>query len=400
MSTASPDMIKLRTPPTRATLILLTAVSVLTLNMFLPSLPSMAADFGVSYAAISWAIAAYLFLSAGLALVLGPLADRYGRRPVLLITFSIFTLASVGAALTSSFALFLAFRMAQAVCATGSTLSRAIVRDMYPPGKGTSVLGYIAMAMAVGPMIGPLVGGLLEETLGWRSIFWLFGVMGLLCVALIWADLGETALGKGRSFSQQVEGYKEVLKSDAFWSHALVIGFSVSAFFVFLAGAPLVSAQSFDLAPSMAGLAMGSTALGFFMGSFVAGKISERADLGAMMVWGRWIALLGPAMGFLSVIAGYPNAWVIFGLLITVGIGNGISLPAANTGAMSVRPDLAGSASGLSASMATFMGAAFSALTGALLSAANGAWLYPLLIALVCLAAILSAHWAARSATS
>lgn len=138
-----------KTPPSRATLVLMTAVSVLTLNLFLPSLPSMAAEFGVSYGAISLVIAGYLFLSAALTLLLGPLADRFGRRPVLLVSFSIFALASVGAALSQVYTLFLVFRMFQAVCATGSTLSRAIVRDMYPPGKGTSVLGYIAMAMAV-----------------------------------------------------------------------------------------------------------------------------------------------------------------------------------------------------------------------------------------------------------
>ena len=123
--------------------------------------------------------------------------------------------------------------MVQAVCAAGSSLSRAIVRDMYPPGRGTSVLGYIAMAMAVAPMIGPLLGGLLEETLGWRSVFWVFAILGILSVLLIWMDLGETAPGKGTSFYQQLAGYKVVLRSHMFWSHTMVIGFSITAFLVF-----------------------------------------------------------------------------------------------------------------------------------------------------------------------
>ena len=386
-----------RSAPKRATLILLTAVSVLTLNLFLPSLPSMAAEFEVSYGAISLAIAGYLFLSAILTLLLGPLADRYGRRPVLLITFSIFTLASIGAALTESYTLFLAFRMGQAVCATGSTLSRAIVRDMYPPGKGTSVLGYIAMAMAVAPMIGPMLGGVMEETLGWRSVFWLFALLGVGCVATIWFDLGETASGAVKTKAEQIQGYKEVTRASAFWANTLVLGFSVSAFFVFLAGAPLVAGEVYGLSPSFIGFVMGGTALGYFIGSFITGRIAEKVPLGAMMIWGRWVGMIGPVSALFLVLIGWDTAYWVFGLMITLGAANGISLAAANTGTMSVRPDLAGSAAGLSGAIATAMGAAFSALTGVLLTAQNGDWLFCLLLVLVCSGALAAAYPAAKT---
>ncbi|MGH1578015.1 multidrug effflux MFS transporter [Planktotalea sp.] len=386
-----------RTAPKRATLILLTAVSVLTLNLFLPSLPSMAAEFEVSYGAISLAIAGYLFLSALLTLVLGPLADRFGRRPVLLITFSIFALASAGAAITDDYTLFLFFRMCQAVCATGSTLSRAIVRDMYPPGKGTSVLGYIAMAMAVAPMIGPLVGGVLEETLGWRSVFWLFALLGAICALVIWIDLGETMTGKAKSTAEQIQGYKEVTRASAFWTNTLVLGFSVSAFFVFLAGAPLVAGQVYDLSPSFVGFVMGATAVGYFIGSFITARIAEHVPLGAMMIWGRWVGILGPVIALILVLMGWDNAYAVFGLMITLGAANGISLAAANTGTMSVRPDLAGSAAGLSGAIATAMGGAFSALTGALLTVQNGDWLFCLLLSLMCLGALIAAYPAAKT---
>ena len=386
-----------RTPPSRATLIVITAVSVLTLNLFLPSLPSMAADFNVSYGAMSIAIAGYLFLSAGLAVILGPLADRFGRRPVLLISFSIFALASIGAAITDDFTVFLVFRMLQAVCATGSTLSRAIVRDMYPPGKGTSVLGYIAMAMAVAPMIGPLVGGLLEETLGWRSVFWVFALLGALGVVLIWLDLGETAQGKVKTAAQQIQGYKEVTRSPVFWSNTLVLGFSISAFFVFLAGAPLVAAQIYGLSPSFVGLVMGTTAVGYFIGSFITGRIAERVPLGSMLIWGRVIGMIGPISALILVIFDMDTAYWVFGLMATVGVANGISLAAANTGAMSVRPDLAGSAAGLSGAIGTAMGAVFSAITGALITAQNGDWLFCFLIVLTSAGALAAAFPAAKT---
>ena len=375
----------------------MTAVSVLTLNLFLPSPPSMAAEFGVSYGAISFSIAGYLFLFAVLAIVLGPLAGRYGRRPILLCSFSIFTLASVGAALTENFTLFLIFRMVQAVCAAGSSLSRAIVRDMYPPGRGTSVLGYIAMAMAVAPMIGPLLGGLLEETLGWRSVFWVFAILGMLSVLLIWIDLGETVPGKGSSFDQQLAAYRVVLRSHMFWSHTMVIGFSIAAFFVFLAGVPLVASAHFDLTPSRVGMALGSIAMGFFVGSFIAGRVSERSPLGLMMIWGRRVAMIGPICALALVFMNLETSVVFFALLASLGLGNGISLPSANTGAMSVRPDLAASASGLSAAIATAMGAVASAATGAVLTPTNSAWLFCLLLLLVCICALVFARIAARA---
>jgi len=284
-----------RTPPSRLTLILLTAVSVLTFNMFLPALPAMAAHFDVSYGVISLAIALYMLLGAVLGLIMGPLADRYGRRSVLLVSFAVFTLASLGTALAPTFATFMAFRLLQSACATGSTLSRAIVRDMYPPGKGTSVLGYIAMAMAVAPMLGPIVGGALSEAFGWQSIFWVFVAVGVLCSIVIWSDLGETAPGAGMSWRAQLRGYGEVMRSGAFWSNSAVLAFSISAFFVFLTGAPFVASESFGLAPGLIGIVLGVTPLGYFMGSFFAGRFAERSSLGAMLVWGRGVGLIGPA---------------------------------------------------------------------------------------------------------
>lgn len=391
------DPILPRTPPRRITLILMTAVSVLTLNLFLPSLPSMARAFGVSYGAISLAIAGYLFLSAALALVMGPLSDKFGRRPVLLVSFAVFTIASIGAAITESYTVFLMFRMMQAVCATGSTLSRAIVRDMYPPGKGTSVLGYIAMAMAVAPMIGPLVGGLLEETLGWRSVFWLFAILGAGVFVLIWIDLGETAPNKGARMADQVQGYFVVIRASAFWTNTLVLGFSISAFFVFLAGSPLVAGQIYGLSPSFVGFVMGATALGYFVGSYITGRLAERVPLGALMIWGRWVGVTGPLAALVMVLLGIANAYWVFGLMITLGAANGISLASANTGVMSVRPDLAGSAAGLSGAIGTAMGAVLSAVTGAVLTVQNGEWLFCALLLLTCSAALAASYPAAKA---
>ena len=174
------------------TLVLLTALSVLSLNMFLPSLSNIARDFQTDYALVNLSIAGYLAITAVLQLIMGPLSDRYGRRPVILAGLAIFVLASLGCALATGIWAFLGFRIVQGAIISGAALSSAVVRDMVPAQEAASLLGYIAMAMAVAPMLGPMFGGALDELFGWRASFWSFAGLGVALLVLCWVDLGET----------------------------------------------------------------------------------------------------------------------------------------------------------------------------------------------------------------
>ena len=160
-----------KTPPHLITLIILTSTSVLAMNMFLPSLTNMAAEFSVSYSVMNISVAGYLAITAVLQVILGPLSDRFGRRPVLLGSILIFSLASLFCALSSNIWIFLSLRILQGAIISGMALSRAIVRDMMAPKDAVRVLGTIAMAMAVAPMLGPILGGVFDEIFGWRAIF-------------------------------------------------------------------------------------------------------------------------------------------------------------------------------------------------------------------------------------
>ena len=176
-------------PPTLFTLILLTAFSTLTLNMFLPSLANIAADLDTSYAKVSLAVAGYLAVTAVIQLIVGPLSDRIGRRPVLLGAIVIFTFASLGSALTTNIWVFLAFRVFQGGMIAGYALSLAIVRDTDSERKAVGLIGYISMAMAVAPMLGPMLGGVLDTAFGWRANFYFYAGAGLLLLAICWIDL-------------------------------------------------------------------------------------------------------------------------------------------------------------------------------------------------------------------
>ncbi|MEM7615814.1 MAG: MFS transporter, partial [Pseudomonadota bacterium] len=138
-----------RTPPTTFTLICLTGIATLTFNMFLPSLVNIAETFGVSYAVVSISMAGYLAVTAVLQIVIGPLSDRYGRRPVILVAVAIFVAASVGCLLAQDIWVFLICRMVQGTIIASSAVARVIVRDMHPAGAAVRKLGTIAMAMAV-----------------------------------------------------------------------------------------------------------------------------------------------------------------------------------------------------------------------------------------------------------
>ncbi|MDF1853955.1 MAG: MFS transporter [Pseudooceanicola sp.] len=252
------------------TLVLLTGASAMSMTLFLPSLPRMAEDFAATYALIQLAVAGYMATNAILQIFIGPFADRFGRRPVLLWGVAAFCLATLGCALATNVYVFLAFRMIQSGIAVGLVLGRAVVRDMFPPDEAAARLGYVTMGMALVPMMAPAFGGWLDETLGWRAAFWF-----LLLVGLLAARLGVNRM--------------------------VMIGTSLTA----------------------AGLA---TAL-----------ILNLADLGGVAVF--------------------------FGGMFFVGMGNGLTMPSATSGMLSVRAP----ASGLGGAIAIGSGATLSLIAGLIL---------------------------------
>ena len=361
-------------PPRFVTLILLSGLSLVSLNMFLPSLSNIAADFEASYAVVNLSIAGYAAMSAALQLIMGPLSDRFGRRPVILSGLVIFCLASLGCLLATDIASFLLFRMMQAAIISGITVSLAVIRDSSGAQKAASLMGYIAMAYAIAPMLGPMFGGALDELFGWRASFWAFLCFGLTVLCLCWFDLRETNRNPSETLLQQFRTYPELFGSRRFWGYALCMAFSIGGFYAFLGGAPLVAVALFEISPAKLGLYMGSITGGFVFGSFLAGRFAARHALTTMMIAGRLVACVGLLLGLVFLLAGIVHEVTLFGACIFVGIGNGITMPSSNSGAMSVRPKLAGSASGLSGALAVAGGALMSGITGAVLTEPNAAY--------------------------
>ena len=366
------------TPPHLSTLILIAGLSALSMNIFLPSLPNMAAYFQVDYAVMQLSVSLYLAASAVLQVIIGPLSDRFGRRKLLLGSMALFAVASVGTLIAQSAEVFLICRTAQAVIATGMVLSRAIARDMVDEAQAASMIGYLTMGMSIVPMLGPFVGGILDETFGWKANFLMLLIAGLMVMALTWVDLGETSVSRHTSFRAQFRDYPPLLSSPRFWGYVLAASLTSGVFFAYLGGAPFVGSEIYGLSPTWLGVYFGATAVGYALGNFCSGRFSVRIGVNKMILYGAVVTTAGLGVLAFFLALDLAPAWVFFGFFFFVGLGNGMVLPNATAGMLSVRPHLAGTASGLGGAIMIGGGAMLSGLAGALLQPGSTAW--PLLL--------------------
>jgi len=360
------------TAPHVSTLILLAGISAMAMNVFLPSLPGMAAHFEVDYSVMQLSVATYLAMNAVLQVLIGPVSDKIGRRPVILSGVILFCLATVGCLLAPNATVFLIFRSLQAVIAVAMVLSRAVVRDMYSQDRAASMIGYVTMGMAVVPMVAPAIGGILEDAFGWRANFLMLLGCGLVVLAISWRDLGETSAPTENSLLQQFREYPELLKSPRFWGYCLASAFGSGAFFAYLGGAPFVGTEVFGLTPSQLGLYFAAPSIGYFLGNWATGLLAARKGVNTMVLWGTLISTLGMGLSLIVSYGGHSSPLVFFGFMSLVGIGNGMTIANATAGMLSVRPHLAGTASGLGGAIMIGGGAGLSALAGALLKPGRG----------------------------
>lgn len=360
-----------------ATLIALAGIAALSMNVFLPSLPGMARHFGVEYGVMQLSVSAYLGAAAVVQLLVGPISDRWGRRPVALGALAIFLAATAGTLMAPNAGWFLAMRMVQAVVATGLVLSRAVVRDMVAGAAAASRIGYVTMGMAVMPMLAPIAGGAMEQLWGWKASFAAMFVLGLVVLIMAWVDMGETARG-GLSLRAQVKAYPVLARSGRFWGYALAATLASGAFFAYLGGAPFVGETVFRLTPAEVGYWFAAPSIGYLLGNFASGRWSIHLGMDRMILWGAVVTVVAVAASLAADLAQLHHPLMFFGAVAVMGLGNGMVMPNANAGMMSVRPDLAGTASGLGGALAVAGGAALAALAGYFLVPGAGAT--PLLI--------------------
>jgi MFS transporter, DHA1 family, multidrug resistance protein len=362
-----------RKAPSFAILVAVSAVGPLALNIFMPSLPGLQKTFGVTYGVVQLTLTLYLAGTAVCQLAYGPLSDRFGRRPLLLGGLAVFVVASIMAALASSIWMLIAARLLQAVGgAAGIVLARAMVRDVYDRAKSASVISYITMAFVVAPMVGPVLGGKLDQLAGWRASFWLLAVLGSAVLAAAIALLPETHHDRKANQDSFVSGAVRLSTMPRFRGFALTLAFASSVFFAFLGGAPHVMVDVLQRTPVEYGYWFATVSLGYMIGNFASGRFTQRFGIDRMMMWGAIITLMGGVLCLAAAIAGMLTPATLFVPMIFAAFGNGLTIPNGLAGAISVDPKLTGAAAGWAGCIQMACGAAASQAVGSL----QGTWPY------------------------
>lgn len=365
------------TPPHIVTLTLSASIGPLAMNMFLPSLPGMARYFAADYSVMQLTVTLYLFSQAFIQLFIGPASDRFGRRPVMLFSLITFVIGTIVALFAPTIEVLLFARVLQAFAAGGMVLARAMVRDTVATNEAASKIAYITMGMAFVPTITPVIGGMLDVAYGWQASFITMLAFGILSIVLVWIDLGETNRVRSSSMAAQFRSYPELLTSRRFWGYSATAAFTTGTFFAFLGGGPFVATEILGLGPAAYGFYFGIMSMGYIIGNFLSGRYTMRLGVDVMMLSGNALALVAMIASLILFFVGIDHPLSLFLPAGLVGVGNGLALPSTNAGIVSVRPHLAGSASGLGGALQIAGGAALSVMAGLLISRETGP--YPLL---------------------
>ncbi len=345
------------TPPRFFLLLIMAITSVIPLNMFVPSMPVIADDFGVEYGVVNIAIGGFAIVSAITQVIGGALSDRYGRRPVALGSLGIFTIASIGCVLAPNVEVFLGFRMLQGVIAACLAVALAAIRDSWAGPEMRSRIGNLSSAWAIGPMLGPTVGGVLASAFGWRSIFVLFAVLGSVGFTMVYTTFAET--NRDRSMRLlQLDYYAKITRSRLFWAYSGVMSLSMGTLFIFLGGAPAVAKEMGNLSSSYIGVLIGLVPAGFMLGSTITARTSASIPAHHLILAGRSLTAIGMLTGLVLMYAGNDHPLSFFLPCVAIGMGNGLTLPPSNAGVLTIAGKNAGAALGL-ASAITISGGAF-----------------------------------------
>jgi DHA1 family bicyclomycin/chloramphenicol resistance-like MFS transporter len=346
----------MRRPETLRIAVLLTAVVAfgpISTDLYLPSLPGIARHFGTNAAAAQATLSVFLLGFAGGQIVYGPLSDRYGRRPVLVAGIAIYLAATMACVIAESIDALIGARFFQALGAcSGVVLARAIVRDVYPPERAGSVLAYMGSAMAVAPMIGPVIGGQLEINFGWRANFMFlmaFAAVILLAVVGVLDETNKRLDPMALAPRRMLANFREMLTSRRYVGCMAAATFCYSGLFAFISASSFVLIDVVGLAPDAFGMSFAVMVVGYMLGAVSAGRLIQRLGLDRTMLTGAILAGIGgPLMAVLAIYAMEDvTAIMIVIPMMFYAAGVGLVMPATTAAAIGPYPEKAGAASSL-----------------------------------------------------
>jgi DHA1 family bicyclomycin/chloramphenicol resistance-like MFS transporter len=328
-------------------LVAMTGVAPISLYMLVPALPVLAGTFGRDISVAQMTVSLYMVGIACSQIVMGPLSDRFGRRPVLLAGLGLMVLASAGCMIAQTLPQLIAARFLQALGgATGMVVSRAIIRDLYSRERISAMISLVIAVMMIAQMLSPLTGGLLETAFGWRSIFYVITAAAVAIALAIAFTLPET-----RRDRIEAVGFRgdvgSLFKSRAFIGYLLCQVLASQIIFAFAGGGPYIVVLQMGRSSAEYGAWFATTGFAYLIGNLLCVRFAPRHSLEQLIWFGLALQLMGAALNLLWGVTGLNQApsW-LFGTQMLLMIGNAFVMSNSAAGAISVRPDAAGTASG------------------------------------------------------
>ena len=351
--TGNPNaVLETQTPASKTMLLLLvtmTGLAPVTLYMLVPALPVIATDFGRDIAVAQMTVSLYMVGLACSQILMGPLSDRFGRRPVLLAGFCLMVAASVGCVLAETLPQLIAARFFQALGgATGMVVSRAIIRDLYPRERVGAMISLVVAALMIGQLVSPLAGGLLEHAFGWRAIFYAVTAAAILTACAIAFRLPETRRARDPGSAAGFLGdARSLLSSRTFVGYMLCQVLASALIFTFAGAGPYVVVTQMGRSSVEYGAWFATSGLAYLIGNLCCVRFAPHHALDRLIWFGLALQLAGALLNLVWGLAGLNQlpSWLFITHMLVM-FGNAFVMSNSAAGAISVRPQAAGTASG------------------------------------------------------
>ena len=350
-------------------------IAPLAVHLFMPAIPAVKAALGLSDSVAQLTFSVTLFSMAFATPFYGSLSDRYGRRPVLLSGLCLFLVGSAISAAATSVTMLVLGRSVQAVGAgCGITLVRAIAQDVYGPSRIVKALAYLTMAYTLGPMISPIIGGILVDALGWRSVFGFALAAGSAIAFGTHFAVFESRPPRpvSRTSGGISQTYLMLLRHPRFTAFVLQTGFCSGSFLVVATAASGLMKEMLHRSSAEYGMYFLLFPFGFLAGSFVTSRIGNRAANESMVLAGSLLSLAAVLGQAIFLLRGHVTPLTLFGPGFFISMAQGLSMSYAQAGAMVINPKLAGTAAGVGVFTHNFVGALFAQLYGILADGTTG----------------------------
>ncbi len=346
---------------------LLAAIGPFAIDMYLPALPTIAADLKASTAATQMTLMAF-FMAFGICqIVYGPVSDMVGRKPPLYFGLVVFALGSVGCALSTSVEMLIAFRVLQGIGASAvMVIPRAIVRDLHTGTEAARMMSSIMLVFSVAPILAPLTGSALIVPFGWRAVFVAITVVTVLTFVLLTVSLPETRPPESRikvSVANVLGGFGQLLRDGRFLGLTFIGGLGMSSFFAFLASSSFIYIDHFGLTPTTYSLAFSLNAIGFIGASQFAATLGQRFSMARVVGAAVGCYALFAVILFAVTAAGVDSLPVLMGLLFVSFAFLGLVIPTTMVLALEEHGPIAGMASALGGTIQMVAGGVVIVLT-------------------------------------